>query len=135
MSSHAHWTDHLMADFGPKLATLRKARRLTQSQLAELLDVLPPVISRWENGVSKPQFDYVVKLASVLEVSFDDLLGDHHGKVRPLSLPFDEGEESRAEPSWTPDEARRPAAVTPAPAPPPRRGGPPLSGARSWLES
>ena len=80
MSRHAHWTDHLMADFGPKLATLRKARRLTQSQLAELLDVLPPVISRWENGVSKPQFDYVVKLASVLEVSFDDLLGDQHGK-------------------------------------------------------
>lgn len=80
MSIHAHWTDHLMADFGPKLAALRKARRLTQSQLADLLDVLPPVISRWENGVSKPQFDYVVKLAGVLEVSFDDLLGDHHGK-------------------------------------------------------
>ena len=69
--------DHeLMENFGRRLVELRKGRRLTQSQLSDLLDVQPPVISRWENGVSKPQFDYVVKLAEVLEVTFDDLLGD-----------------------------------------------------------
>ncbi len=69
-------THELMADFGRRLAELRKMRSLTQSQLSELLDIQPPVVSRWENGVSKPQFDYVVKLAEVLEVSFDELLGD-----------------------------------------------------------
>lgn len=69
------WLD-LMADFGKKLVEIRKTRKLTQTQLAELLDVQAAVISRWENGVSKPQFDYVVKLADVLEVSFDELLGD-----------------------------------------------------------
>jgi transcriptional regulator with XRE-family HTH domain len=65
-----------MADFGKRLAQIRKERRLTQNQLAELLDVQAPVISRWENGVSKPQLDYVVRVAQTLEVSFDDLLGD-----------------------------------------------------------
>jgi transcriptional regulator with XRE-family HTH domain len=68
----------LMAEFGKTLAELRKTRKLTQSQLAELLDVQPAVISRWENGVSKPQLDYVIKLAEVLEVSFDELLGREH---------------------------------------------------------
>ena len=76
MQTRALTFDELMADFGKKLAELRKTRRLTQSQLADLLDIQPPVISRWENGVSKPQFDYLVKLAEVLEVSFDELLGN-----------------------------------------------------------
>lgn len=65
-----------MADFGKKLAKVRKTRKLTQAQLAALLDVQAAVISRWENEVSKPHFNYVVKLAEALEVSFDELLGD-----------------------------------------------------------
>ncbi len=61
-----------MADFGERLTELRRLRRLTQSQLADLLDAAEaPVISRWENGVSKPQLDYVVKVAQVLELGFD----------------------------------------------------------------
>lgn len=74
----------LMTDFGKKLTEIRKERHLTQSQLADLLDVQPPVISRWENGVSKPQFDYVVKLAEILDVSFDELLGDDDGERDPF---------------------------------------------------
>ena len=77
----------LMADFGKKLAEIRKTRQLTQSQLADLLDVQAPVISRWENGVSKPQFDYVVKLAETLEVTFDELLGV--GQAAPEASRFE----------------------------------------------
>jgi transcriptional regulator with XRE-family HTH domain len=62
-----------MADFRENLVRLRKERRLTQMQLAELLDVQPRLISRWETGETKPQFDHMVRLAEVLEVSLDDL--------------------------------------------------------------
>jgi transcriptional regulator with XRE-family HTH domain len=47
---------------------------LTQLQLAGLLDVQPRLISRWETGETKPQFDHVVRLAEVLEVSLDVLM-------------------------------------------------------------
>lgn len=63
-----------MIDFGKNLATLRKARQLTQAQLAELLAIQPRLIGRWEQGQGKPQFDYLLKLAEVLEVSLDQLL-------------------------------------------------------------
>ncbi|MCP4897528.1 MAG: helix-turn-helix transcriptional regulator [bacterium] len=63
-----------MADFGKSLALIRKKRRLTQLQLASLVDVQPRLISRWETGETKPQFDHVVRLAGVLEVSLDVLM-------------------------------------------------------------
>lgn len=42
--------------------------------LADLLDVQQRLIGRWETGEGKPQFDYIVKLADVLEVNIDDLI-------------------------------------------------------------
>ena len=63
-----------MADFGKNLAKLRKTRQLTQMELAELLEIQPRLIGRWEQGKGKPQFDYIIKLANVLEVSLDQLL-------------------------------------------------------------
>lgn len=69
--SIGHWT---MADFGKNLTELRKARGLTQQALADLLEVQPRLLGRWERGQGKPQFDYLLKLADVLEVSLDQLL-------------------------------------------------------------
>ena len=75
-----------MADFGKNLAKLRKARQLTQMELAELLEVQPRLIGRWEQGKGKPQFDYIIKLANVLEVSLDRLL---LGTAQQTSTSFD----------------------------------------------
>jgi transcriptional regulator with XRE-family HTH domain len=63
-----------MADFGKNLTELRKARGLTQQALADLLEVQPRLLGRWERDQGKPQFDYILKLADVLEVSLDRLL-------------------------------------------------------------
>ena len=77
------WT---MADFGENLARLRKTRKLTQLQLADLVDVQPRLISRWETGETKPQFDHVVKLAEVLEVTLDVLM---KGQDAAAPAPFE----------------------------------------------
>ena len=63
-----------MADFVKNLIALRKARKLTQLELANLLGIQPRMLGRWEQGVVKPQFDHMVKLARVLEVSLDRLV-------------------------------------------------------------
>jgi transcriptional regulator with XRE-family HTH domain len=64
----------VLADLGRYLREIRKQRRLTQQQLAELLDVQQRVISRWETGVAKPHLNHIVQLAKVLEVSLDRLV-------------------------------------------------------------
>ncbi|MGU0171088.1 helix-turn-helix domain-containing protein [Escherichia coli] len=53
-----------MTDFGKRLASLRKARRLTQIELANLLDIQPRMVRRWEQGQVKPQFDYIISWPS-----------------------------------------------------------------------
>jgi transcriptional regulator with XRE-family HTH domain len=82
------WGQWSMAEFGKNLARLRKARKLTQIQLADLIDVQPRLISRWETGETKPQFDHVVRLAEVLEVSLDVLMRGEDGVA---STTFDIG--------------------------------------------
>ena len=77
-----------MADFGKNLSQLRQARKLTQLQLAGLVDVQPRLISRWETGETKPQFDHVVRLAEVLEVSLDVLM---NGEETAVLTDFDVG--------------------------------------------
>jgi len=60
---------------GDRLKALREARRLTQDDLAQALDISEPQIWRYENGESKPRGDVVIKFATFFGVSADYLLG------------------------------------------------------------
>ena len=63
-------------DFGNKVATLRKEKGLTQSQLAEKLNVSNKAISRWETGEGYPEITILTALAKELGVTVDELLND-----------------------------------------------------------
>lgn len=68
-----------MEGFAERLKEARAARGLTQVRLAELLEISPRVYNRWERGAAIPKLDTVVKIAEILEVSIDQLVGlkDH----------------------------------------------------------
>lgn len=61
-------------DFSEKLLTLRKAKDLTQEQLAEKLDVSRQSVSKWESGQAIPELDKIVALSAVFDVTTDYLL-------------------------------------------------------------
>jgi len=56
------------------IQTLRKERRLTQQELAELLLVTNKAISRWETGEGFPDVVILPRLSEVLGVSVDEIL-------------------------------------------------------------
>ena len=60
--------------FSEKLLTLRKAKGITQEQLAEKLDVSRQSISKWESGQSIPELEKIVALSTIFDVTTDDLL-------------------------------------------------------------
>lgn len=64
-----------MANFSERLRELRTRRNLTQTRLAELMEISPRVYSRWETGDVTPHFDTIVRLADTLGVSLDELAG------------------------------------------------------------
>ena len=76
-----------MPDFAKRLIKLRKERKLTQTELANFIGVGQSLIARWESGEGKPNFDYLIMLGEVLEVSFDLLLGGNSEyKLPPLKI-------------------------------------------------
>ena len=64
-----------MATFGERLQSLRKSKALTQTQVAELLDMTERAYRRYENDQSTPHYDTLVKLADYFDVSLDYLTG------------------------------------------------------------
>ena len=59
---------------GENIRALRKARSLSQQELAERLHVVRQTVSKWEQGLSVPDADMLVRLAECLEVSVEELL-------------------------------------------------------------
>lgn len=72
-----------MTNFAQRLRDLRSARKLTQTRLAELLQVSPRVYSRWETGDVTPHFDTIVRIAELLEVSLDEMAGRKKSQSPP----------------------------------------------------
>ena len=62
-------------DFGMTLKQLRKARGLSQRQLAEMVYVTDSMISKYEANVSSPTLETVERMALVFNVSMDYLCG------------------------------------------------------------
>ena len=57
------------------IKALRKAKGLSQQELAERLHVVRQTVSKWEQGLSVPDADLLVRLAEALEVTVAELLG------------------------------------------------------------
>lgn len=59
---------------GAFIATLRKEKGMTQSALAEKLNISNRTISKWENGDGMPDISILLDLAGNLGVTVDELL-------------------------------------------------------------
>lgn len=63
----------------------RKSLGLTQQQLAERLNVSFQAISKWENGTTYPNIEILKDLATVLDVSVDEILAGSEKTTEDLS--------------------------------------------------
>ncbi len=61
--------------FGERIANLRKERKVSQEELADVLCTSRQAISKWERGESDPDIDRLKDLAIYFGVSIDYLLG------------------------------------------------------------
>ncbi len=66
--------------FGEILKNLRKQKAVTQSQLAEILNVHLQTISKWERDVFEPDISILSDLAKALGVSIEVLCGIEEGE-------------------------------------------------------
>ena len=64
-----------MEGFGKHLKELRQTAKITQSGLAEKLNIHPQTVSKWERGLSEPDIAQLGGLAAALGVTLERLLG------------------------------------------------------------
>ncbi len=78
--------------FGERLIAIRKARGLTQVQLAEMAGTTQRAISYYETEAGFPPAPAVIDLAKALQVTTDELLGIRPPKVARME---DDSEQRR----------------------------------------
>ena len=71
-------------EFSERLKKLRKDAGLTQVDVAEKLGISQPAYASWERGVKKPTQENLVKIAQILNVSIDYLVGNSEEKLDEL---------------------------------------------------
>ena len=70
------------------IKTLRKAKGLSQEELAIKLNVVRQTISKWEQDLSVPDASMLIHLAEELDTSVSDLLGEEiaENKIDDLNV-------------------------------------------------
>ena len=58
------------------LKRARKARGLTQVELAEYIGVTQGAVHQWESGKSKPTVENLMKMAKLFNCKVDDLIDE-----------------------------------------------------------
>ena len=58
------------------IKNLRKAKGISQEELAIKLNVVRQTISKWEKGLSVPDSEMLIKLAEELDTTVNTLLGE-----------------------------------------------------------
>ena len=87
---------------------MRKARGITQTELAQSLSVTPQSVSRWETGQAYPDVVLLPRIAKYFDVTLDELMLDSevasaydalkemgpapkkNAPVKPRKMPWDE---------------------------------------------
>lgn len=67
---------------GKFIAECRKKQNLTQSQLAEILNITDRAVSKWERGKSLPDASIMIELCNILKITVTDLL---NGEIVSMS--------------------------------------------------
>lgn len=69
---------------GNRISKFRKAKGLTQEELASQLGVSSQAVSKWENDASCPDISLIPQLVKVLGVTADELLTGKNDTVQML---------------------------------------------------
>lgn len=63
-------------NFGENLKKLRKAKKLSQEDLAEKMQVSRQSVSKWETGAAYPEMNNILELCKILHCRINDLVND-----------------------------------------------------------
>ena len=77
---------YMLDILGNRIAEMRKKRDLSQAELGQLVNKSKDVIGKYERGKTSASIEVIVKIAQVLEVPLDYLVGNTHTYLNQETL-------------------------------------------------
>lgn len=74
---------------GRQIARLRKENRFTQEQLAEILNISPQAVSKWENAKAVPEVSTIYELSRLFNCSVDRVLDPSSSVSRNMDFDYE----------------------------------------------
>jgi DNA-binding XRE family transcriptional regulator len=75
-----------MATFAEQLRYYRKQKGITQTQLAEALELNRPVIGAYEEGRAEPKLEVLLRIAAYFDMTVDEFLSEGQVKMDSASV-------------------------------------------------
>ncbi len=72
--------------FGAHISRLRKKADMTQSELAERLNLTRQAISKYECGDSFPDISILITITNIFDISLDELIGSGHPTEKEANI-------------------------------------------------
>jgi len=69
---------------GKAIAKARRAKNMTQMELADAMSISYQAVSNWERGVSMPDISKLPELSELLGISIDDILGKNSTVIKDV---------------------------------------------------
>lgn len=98
-----------MCSLGTLLKAERKKRKMTQAEFANLLGISLMSVRRYENDERKPRLSESIKIAQVLRIELDQLIG----KEAAADVFWQSFKDKKAEEVELPDEHSNSASIPP----------------------
>ena len=96
--------------FSEKLRKRREEKRMSQEELAEMLDVSRQAVSKWEQGMGYPEVEKLLLLSGKLGVSLDDRIAINNYALNSTEeLPTSLGDPTPV--SWAEEETMTSASL------------------------
>ena len=71
-----YFTGGIEMDFSEKFRAARRAKKLTQQQIADELKIDRSAVAHYESGTARPHFDNIKKVCELLDLSNEDLFDE-----------------------------------------------------------
>lgn len=76
--------DELKETIAGNLVQLRTQAKLTQLQLAEMLNYSDKAVSKWERGEAIPDLRVLIQLAEIYHITVDDIISPPSARKKPV---------------------------------------------------
>ena len=71
---------------GNNIKIYREKKKMTQNEIADILEVSPATVSKYENGSLEPSIESLKRLSEVFEISVDELLREEKFDISKINL-------------------------------------------------